>query len=383
MPAVRRFVLVSPNFHPRTCGVGDFSVRFATELGRRGHDVMIVSRQPAAPHPAAPAVAVQGVEGRLPTVIARNAAAAIDAYRPTDVLIQYTPQIWDSSRFGSPAPLLLAARARAASARVTLMAHELYIPFERRPDLFVGAAMQRLQMAALIKVCHRVFVTTGTRASDIAGLCAVLEVGAPGIVRVGANALPVPRTLEADTARPRLGLFSTAAVGKRFDVVLNAFARLAKELPGAELVIIGDLGPPERRIVRDILDTVARHPARDRIRMTGKLTLVEIAQEIANLDLYLFPMNSGANTRSGTLPAALGSGLPVIALEAHETDPDLFRDGDNIVFAAELTGAAFAAAALRLLRDRTLMARVGEGARRLYREHLSWDRIVDRFLVEG
>jgi hypothetical protein len=30
-----------------------------------------------------------------------------------------------------------------------------------------------------------------------------------------------------------------------------------------------------------------------------------------------------------------------------------------------------------------LAGRVAEGARRLYAEHLSWDRITDRFLAEG
>jgi glycosyltransferase involved in cell wall biosynthesis len=380
MTAARRFVVVSPNFHPRTCGVGDFSVRLSAEMGRRGHEVMVVSREPCSAHPAAPEVAVRGVGGRLPITIALHARSVIETYRPTDVVIQYTPQIWDASRFGTAAPTLLASALRAAGARVSLIAHELYIPFLRRPDLLVGAATQRLAFATLVKACHRTFVTTGTRASDIHRLCATLGVPSPGIVRVGANALPGARTVGAGA---RLGIFSTAAVGKRFDVVLDAFARINQALPAAELVLIGDLGPPDRPIVRRITDAISAHPARSRIRLTRKLSLAQISEEIANLDIYLFPMDSGANTRSGTLPTALGSGLPVVAVRAHETDLDLFRDGDNVVFAPELTGPAFAEVALRLLRDQALMTRLGQGARRLYDEHLSWERITDRFLAES
>ena len=47
-----------------------------------------------------------------------------------------------------------------------------------------------------------------------------------------------------------------------------------------------------------------------------------------------------------------------------------------------MTGPAFAAAALRLLKDPARLARVGEGARRLYAEHLSWERIADRLLAD-
>ena len=98
--------------------------------------------------------------------------------------------------------------------------------------------------------------------------------------------------------------------------------------------------------------------------------------------MYLFPMVTGANTRSGTLPLALGSGIPTVAIAGSETDPALFRDGENIVFAEEMSGSAFAAAALRLLRQPDEAGRIGEGGRRLHGEHLSWSRIGDRLLAD-
>jgi glycosyltransferase involved in cell wall biosynthesis len=132
--------------------------------------------------------------------------------------------------------------------------------------------------------------------------------------------------------------------------------------------------------VRKVLEGVAGHPAKDRIRVTGNLSLDEVGREISDLDIYLFPMEAGANTRSGTLPSALGCGLPTIATRGEDTDLALFRDGENIVFARDMSGPAFAEKALGLLGDRAAMTRVAEGARRLYDEDLSWVRIVDRFL---
>ena len=370
---------MTPNFYPRVCGIGDFSARFGAELLRRGHEVAIFSRGPVERNPEAPEVEAHAVEGRLPSVIARHVSEALRTFRPTDVLIQYTSQMWDAWRFGSPAALLVAWQARRAGARVSLFAHELSVPFHPRPDLAVAAASQRLQLAALLPLSDRVYVTTGTRADSIKEACRWLGTPAPGIMRIGANALPAPRRRPAGV--PRLGIFSTAAVGKRFDVLLDAFELVARELPTAELVLIGDLGPPDRPLVRQVLEGVARHPAKDRIRLTGNLSLLDVSREIADLDLYLFPMSTGANTRSGTLPAALGASLPTIATQSDETDLALFRDGENIVFAREMSGVAFAESALRLLRDPPHMARVAAGARRLYDEHLSWSGTFERFLT--
>lgn len=391
MSLVRRFVVVAPNYYPRVCGVGDHSARLGAELLRRGHQVTVFARGPVEPHPEAPEVDARGIAGPLPVMIALRVAAAIAEIRPTDVIIQYTSQMWDAWRFGTAALALLAAQARRLGAKVTVVAHEPFVPWYRRPDLLLGAFSQRASFAALLASSEHMFVTTQTRVNAIASYCRALRHAPPSVIRVGANALPAPESARSAPRRaagaspapgwPRIGVFSTAAVGKRFDVVLDAFARVASEFPTAELVLIGDLGPAHRPAVREISRALHGHPARDRIRVTGKLALREIAAEVAALDVYLFPMSTGANTRSGTLPVALGSGLPTVAILGAETDLDLFRDGENIVVASSLTADAFASATLRVLRDPALQARVADGALRLYDHHLSWQRITDELLA--
>jgi glycosyltransferase involved in cell wall biosynthesis len=379
MTASHRFAILAPNFHPRTCGVGDYSVRLGAELRRRGFEVSIHSRSPVEPHPEAPDLPVFGDDGRSPLAIARGLLPGILARRPTDLLIQYTSQMWDAWRFGSPALPWLAAKLRRAGVRVTLVAHEPYIGFGGRADLVVASALQRAQFAALLLSCDHSFVTTESRLQYIAPYCRALRRPPPGVLRVGANALPLPRPAHLN-GRARVGVFSTAAYGKRFDVVIGAFERLARDVPAVELVLIGDLGPPGEARVAAVTEAARRSPAMARIRITGKLTLPDVAREMADLDVYLFPMVTGANTRSGTLSAALGSGLPTVAVHGIETDAALFRDGENVSFARELSAEAFAAAALPLLRDHALAGKIGAGARALYDEHLTWERIADRLL---
>ena len=387
MPAPRRFAIVAPNFYPRVCGVGDHSARLGGELRRRGHDVRIFSRAPVEPHPEVPTLDVHAVGDGWSMVVAQNIVEAVRVFRPTDVILQYTAQMWNAWRFGSPATIWLATRLRRAGTRVTVIAHELHVPWSVRPDLSLAAMLQRLQLAALLRSCDRAFVTTSTRAAAAASLCRLLQVDVPGVLRIGPNVLPTERdpsrAIDGQLMSPRIGFFSTAAIGKRFDVVLDAFARIALEIPAATLVLIGDLGPPDQPRVREIVAEIARHPAKDRIRMTGRLSLAEISRQLSTLDLYLFPMETGANTRSGTLPAALGSGIPTVAVFGRETDSMLFRHHDNLVFANGMTGSAFAEASLQLLRDPVLRQRVGQGGRRLYEAHLTWERAADQLLADS
>jgi glycosyltransferase involved in cell wall biosynthesis len=383
MVSKRRIAIISPNFYPRVCGIGDHSARLGEELRRRGEAVAVFTRKPAERHPETPDLDVHGVEGSLSLTIAEGVRRAVVEWKPTDVILQYTSQIWGSWRFGGLAQLWLTVLSRTAGVKVTLIAHELFVPWIARPDLLLAALTQRVQFAAVLRSCHRVFVTTESRARHIETACRLLGLPAAEVLRVGANAMPVPSTglfSKGNSEAPRLGVFSTAAVGKRFDVVLDAFSTIAREYPAAELVLIGDLGPSEAVRVRSIGDSARRHPASSKIRITGRLSLTEIAREVAALDVYLFPMDTGANTRSGTLPVALGSGLPIVAIRGSETDASLFSN-ENLVFADALSGPAFARATLGLLHDRPRMRRVGDSARQLYTDHLSWSKIADHVLA--
>jgi glycosyltransferase involved in cell wall biosynthesis len=305
-------------------------------------------------------------------------------YQPTDVILQFTNQMWNASRFGTPAPTWLANRIRKHGTRVVSVVHEPYIPSSLRPDLAVAALAQRVQLLALLRVSDRVYLTTETRVRAIAPLCRLAGVADPKVIRIGPNAMPAVRMRRQDQGSgwaPRIGYFSTASVGRRFDIAIEAFATISREFPSSELVLMGDLGPADRPSVKAIVDSISGHPARARIRLTGRLPLSEIAAEMADLDLYLFPMNTGANTRSSTLPTALGSSLPIVSVRGPETDLGLFRDGENIVFARDLTAAAFAEASLLLLKDPAALKRIGGGARQLYDDHLSWSRIADTLLA--
>jgi glycosyltransferase involved in cell wall biosynthesis len=378
--SARRFAFVSPNYHPRTCGVGDHSMRLAQELRRRGFECAIFTRAPAQPNPTAPDIEVTGVPGATPLLIADGIRRRLQAFSATDLVLQYTPQMFGAWRLGSPAAIWLAAAGRRMGLNVVVVAHELYLPWSVRPDVTLGAALMHLQLAALMQVAGHVLVTVETRAAQIRWMARLLHRDdRVGVLRVGPNALPAPRSHRP--SRLRLGTFSTMGRDKRFDVILDCFARVHARRPEAELVLLGNLADSSDPRLKAFHDTVAQHPARHAIRIPGKQELDDVAREIAQLDVYLFPMLTGANTRSGTLPVALGTGLPVVAIKGVETD-SLFVDGENIAFADSLTGEAFAAAVLAIAERADLGAKLSAGAAALFERDLSWRRIGDQFLAQ-
>jgi glycosyltransferase involved in cell wall biosynthesis len=351
-------------------------MRFATELRRRGHEAAVFTRAPASRNPAAPDLPVTGVSGGS-LAIAAGVAAEVAAGGFSDAVIEYAPQMWGPSRFGSPALPFLAAQLKRQGISISLMIHEPFTPWYGRPDLLIGAALLRLQLGAVLPSCDRCFVTTETRLPLVAGAVAALSPARPlSVMRIGPNALPAPGH---PTRAYRMGFFATLAIGKRFDIAISALEETSRLYPRAELLLIGDVATAGPRAAAALKDRIARSPVAAQIRLTGKLSLQEIAATVATLDLYLFTMNTGANTRSSTLPLALGSGVPAVAIRGPETDP-IFVHGDNVFFADSLDGAAFARAATKVFADHELAARLSLGGQRLYREHLAWDRIVDRAL---
>ena len=165
-----------------------------------------------------------------------------EVFAPTDLIIQYTPQMLGAWRWGSPAILGLAVWARRRSINLVLLAHELYLRWDRRPDLALAAASLRLQLAALVRVANRVLVTMEMRVNEVARLARLVGVDRrAGVVRVGTAAMPLTKQSRPD--RLRIGMFSTLASTKRFDVLLDCFRIVQARRPEAkELVILGDLG---------------------------------------------------------------------------------------------------------------------------------------------
>lgn len=162
------------------------------------------------------------------------------------------------------------------------------------------------------------------------------------------------RELLAGAPGPLILAIGRLAVEKRWDVVFEAFARIAERLPGAVLVVLGD--GPERH------DLEARSRGRGDIRMVGfERDRDRLAVTLASGDLLLH--GCPFETFGLGVAEALASGLPLVAPDAGGA-AEQAPAGSSALFPAGDVEAC-AAAALRLLAEpvEALRARAAAAAR--------------------
>jgi glycosyltransferase involved in cell wall biosynthesis len=146
------------------------------------------------------------------------------------------------------------------------------------------------------------------------------------------------------------------------DVLVRAFARVAREEPAARLLLAAQSGPLRDQI-RALADTlglapvVAFHTARSE----------ELPGLVASADLTVSITNSDSTPAS--LLEAMASRLPVVAGIAPSIDEWVAQD-DGAELVPPRDEGAVAAAVLRLLRDPELRRRYGERNERVVRTRL-------------
>lgn len=180
---------------------------------------------------------------------------------------------------------------------------------------------------------------------------------------------PAPRSASTSERPPTLVHNSNFRPVKRVDDVIEVFARVSLELPSCELVLIGD-GPERSRIER----MVHERNLGARVRFLGKQ--LHVAPILQKTDLFLLP----SETESFGLAAleALSCGVPVVASRVGGL-PEVISDGKNGALVALGDVAAMARAALAILGDASLQARLSAGARATAVEKFPRDPMVARY----
>lgn len=146
------------------------------------------------------------------------------------------------------------------------------------------------------------------------------------------------------------------------DLLLEAFALAAPQVPEARLAVVG--GPPE--VAAALARRSAARGLGDRVHFTGPRPIAELGSLLAQATVLVSPRISGSNTPM-KLYSYMDSGRPVLAtrLATHTQVLD-----DETALLVEPEPAAFAEGLVRLLGDTVLRTRLAANARALARrEH--------------
>lgn len=144
---------------------------------------------------------------------------------------------------------------------------------------------------------------------------------------------------------------------KGAEVLIDAFARLRRDLPGARLLLCGD------GVLRERLQAQARAAVGDAAIFAGKVDLDELPAYYALADLFVLP--SLEEVWGLVANEAALSGLPLILSDGCGAAPELLREGENGRLFPPGDAAALCRAMADVLSSRERARALGEASRRL------------------
>ncbi|MBT2384928.1 glycosyltransferase family 4 protein [Streptomyces sp. ISL-11] len=141
---------------------------------------------------------------------------------------------------------------------------------------------------------------------------------------------------------------------KRYDMLIEAFARISAQRPDWTLRIYGG-GPEKDRLAAD----VERRGLGDRVRLMGAVTPLD--PEWAKGSIAA--ITSAQESFGMTITEAMRCGLPVVSTDCPHGPREIIRDGVDGLLVPRVNVRAYSAALLRLMDDQQLRARMGAVAR--------------------
>ena len=195
----------------------------------------------------------------------------------------------------------------------------------------------------------------------------------------------IPNPVPAESRRHSLDVHHTiSAVGrlhrqKGFDVLIEAFARIAERHPQWSLEIFGE-GPEWQRLETLIHDR----------RLSGRVKLrgvvVDIKSQLVNADLFV--LSSRYEGFPNALVEAMSCGCPVIATDCPSGPAEIIRPEHDGLLVPPDDAETLAASMIRLIGNEAERRRLGANAARIHERFglakilAIWDSLFSRVLAE-
>jgi len=237
------------------------------------------------------------------------------------------------------------------------------------PSQQLGRMWEGLRRLAYPRAARVVALTTDT--------ARWIEIHVPGSrLAVIPNAVHWPLAAgEPVVAPPPAGRRMLLAVGrlhpdKGFDLLLEAFGRIAPAHPEWDLTVLGEGGERAR-----LESAVERAGLAGRVALPGRVG--NVGDWYARADLYV--LSSRVEGLSNTLLESMASGLAPVAFDCETGPREIVRqDVDGMLVRPSGDPAALAAELDALMRDDARRRRLGEAATAV-RERFSMERILARW----
>ena len=157
--------------------------------------------------------------------------------------------------------------------------------------------------------------------------------------------------------------------GKRLDLLVDAFAKVAENIPDLRLVIVG----PDFGAQADVESRIHHHQLESKVVLTGPIWGKEKYEPLVDATAYCLP--SEHESFSVAIVEALASGCPVIiSQECHF--PEVRQSDSGLVTALDID--EIAKAMHEIVTNHPRRNQMAENAANLVRENYQWETIADQ-----
>ncbi len=372
-----RVLLITKNFPPVSCGVGDYASRLARELAAAGNSVTVLTEPADAPRQLSFGLREQSLRGWRDL---QPAIEAVAAFAPDHVQLEYSGYAW--GRWGFAwwlNALLFGLRRRRIPVHAGL--HELAISMRQHPLRTPVALAQWLHVALILAAVKSAAVNMRSRVASLERLFPWWREK----IRYRPNSSNIPVVPFAETERAgfrrergvapgelvvaTFGLFHPA---KNYEALIQAVALLRSSNP-PRLWMLGNFAAASPDYVARLKLAAQAAGIQEAVWWSGRLEAAEMSRALQASDVFVLPQPDGHLTRSGAFMAAAAHGLPVVAVrQPGGRDQAEFTHGEHVWFAEQSTAAALAAGIRRLAGDPAVAARMGRNLQELYAARFDW-----------
>jgi glycosyltransferase involved in cell wall biosynthesis len=363
--------LLTPEFPPRSGGVGDYTRLVADGLVDAGDEVHVWCPPVEGERSVHDGVVVHTELGSVRPADLRRVATLLNQFpKPRRLLVQWVPHGYGYRSMNVPFCFWLWRRSVISKDRVDIMVHEPYLAFwEHSWRHATVALVHRLMTLLLLGAADRVWIAIPTWQQRWARYA----LGR----RVPFVWLPVPSSispgsLSTSSAREMhqryvgqdgvlIGHFGTYGPGVA--ALLWTLIPSIMQNPAVPTLLLAGTGSDEFR-----RELTAAHPDLAlRVHAVGHVAEAELATYLSACDLLIQPYPDGVSSRRTSAMAGLSLGRPIVTTRGHLTEP-LWDDSRAVLLADVSNTQDFVAQVNRLLLDCGERQRLGDTGRTLYRE---------------
>lgn len=370
-----KICIISRNFPPTICGVGDYSYWLAKTFGDFDNEITVITSDKNKNfNEKNNIIAIGNSWGTFKLI------NTISALKPDIVIIQYVCQMYGRAGI-APAIVIsvLLIKLLFRKTKLLITFHELWIPLN--PKEFILGIIQRLQVAIIAITADIGIVTTQSRKKALNRLFPWKKIYK---IPVGSN-IPIrdlkhcrDEVLLPDALSHNLILSTFGRLHPERDLitVLKTIPIILKNYDKVILKVIGkiDTGPD----YNTALEEIKQLGIEKNIEWTSTCTAGEIIKHLQNSDVYISPEFDGASGRRTTVMAALSCGLPIIAYNGYDTEK-VFINEENIILISPKSPEILAENIIKLAKDKNKMLSLGKEARKTFDAYFSWEKIGKKY----